>query len=290
MKAKYESVWKSIIRPSRDIYEIASLGPVDFEYQGVAYHRTDLTLTNSRGYILQCSHFTPNKGDPVALPCVVYLHNNLGSRVEALGVLHVLLPAGVTVFCFDFSGSGLSEGDYVSLGHWEKDDLACVLKNLRSLSSTRRISLWGRGMGAVAALLQMKEDQSIAAVILDSAYKSLPELAKELAHRVASAPDLLINQAIKKFISKSVRKRANFDMMDLIPIQGIEDIRTPALFAAALQDSYINPLNSEELLHAYGARVKKIIKFEGDHNSPRPLYFLQEATRFLVETFHLAAA
>ena len=289
MKAKYERVWKSIIRPSRDIYEIVSLGPVDFDYQGVAYHRTDLTLANSRGNILQCSHFTPNKGDPVALPCVVYLHSNLGSRVEALGVLHVLLPAGVTVFCFDFSGSGLSEGEYVSLGHWEKDDLACVLKNLRSLNSTRQISLWGRGMGAVAALLQMKEDQSITAAILDSAYKSLPELTKELAHRVASAPDILLNQIIKQTVAKSVQKRANFDMMALIPIQDIEVIHTPALFAAALQDSYINPLNSEALLQAYCAKVKKIIKFEGDHNSPRPLYFLQEATQFLVETFHLAA-
>lgn len=289
MKAKYESVWKSIIRPPRDIYEIASLGPVDFDYQGAAYHRNDFVLTNSRGHVLQCSHFTPNKGDPAALPCVVYLHSNLGSRVEALGVLHVLLPAGITVFCFDFSGSGLSEGEYVSLGNWEKDDLACVLKNLRSLNSTRQISLWGRGMGAVAALLQMKEDQSIAAAILDSAYKSLPELAKELAHRVVSAPDLLINQVIKKTFCKSVRKRANFDMMALVPIQDLDGIRTPALFAAALQDSYIDPLNSEALLHAYGAKVKKIIKFEGDHNSPRPLFFLQEATRFLVETFNLAA-
>jgi hypothetical protein len=31
----------------------------------------------------------------------------------------VLLPSNITVFTLDFSGSGLSEGDYVSLGWHE---------------------------------------------------------------------------------------------------------------------------------------------------------------------------
>lgn len=31
-------------------------------------------------------------------------------------------------FCsFDFSGSGLSQGDYVSLGYYEQDDVAAVV-------------------------------------------------------------------------------------------------------------------------------------------------------------------
>ena len=176
----------------------------------------------------------------------------------------------------------------MSLGYWEKEDLAFVLSYLRSVSASRPIALWGRGMGAVAALLQMKEDHGIAAAILDSPYKSLPELSKELAHRVSSAPDILLNQVIK-LVSKSIRKHANFDLMTLIPIQDIENTHTPALFATALQDSFISPHHSEALLQAYGAQKKKIVKFEGDHNSPRPLYFLQEATGFLVEAFRPAA-
>ena len=37
------------------------------------------------------------------------------------------------VFCFDFAGSGLSDGEYVSLGYWEKEDLAKVIEYLRFL-------------------------------------------------------------------------------------------------------------------------------------------------------------
>lgn len=288
MKTAYESVWKAIIRPSRDTYNISNLGPSEFTYQGTTYSRIDLQLKNPRNYTLQCSHFYEKNKDVSAQPCVVYLHTNLGSRVEALGVLHVLLPLGVTVFCFDCAGSGLSEGEYVSLGYWEKEDLACVLTYLRCLNPSRQIALWGRGMGAVAALLQLKDDLQIAGAVLDSAYESLPRLAKELAHRVANAPDFLLSQVIK-IIRKTILKRAQFDMNALSPIDNLSSVHTPALFATALQDSFINSVHSETLFNAYGEQVKRIIKFEGDHNSPRPLYFLQEASRFLVEAFRPAA-
>lgn len=42
-----------------------------------------------------------------------------GCRVDANEVALVLLPSNITVFTLDFSGSGLSEGDYVSLGWHE---------------------------------------------------------------------------------------------------------------------------------------------------------------------------
>jgi alpha/beta superfamily hydrolase len=34
----------------------------------------------------------------------------------------------LTVFAFDFTGSGLSDGEYVSLGYFEKEDLHAVVK------------------------------------------------------------------------------------------------------------------------------------------------------------------
>ena len=65
------------------------------------------------------------------MPCVVYLHGNSSSRVEALSAVEVLLPANMTLFCFDFAGCGKSEGEYISLGYYEKEDVKCVMKHLR---------------------------------------------------------------------------------------------------------------------------------------------------------------
>ncbi len=54
---------------------------------------------------------------------------------------------------FDFAGSGLSDGEYVSLGYYEKDDLAVVVEYLQNVRNVGPIALWGRSMGAATALM-----------------------------------------------------------------------------------------------------------------------------------------
>ena len=49
---------------------------------------------------------------------MVYLHGNSSCRVDATrtGVLETIGPLNAALVAFDFAGSGLSEGDYVTLG------------------------------------------------------------------------------------------------------------------------------------------------------------------------------
>jgi hypothetical protein len=49
---------------------------------------------------------------------------NSGSRCDATEAIRLLLPARITVFAVDLSGSGLSEGEYVTLGAREVLDVA----------------------------------------------------------------------------------------------------------------------------------------------------------------------
>ena len=66
---------------------------------------------------------------------------------------------GFSYLIFDFSGSGMSDGRYISLGthaliqlagSHEADDLQSVLKHIRTKIGKRsKIVLWGRSMGAV---------------------------------------------------------------------------------------------------------------------------------------------
>lgn len=58
----------------------------------------------------------PADGAKGSMPCVVYCHCNSGSRRDAEEALLTLLPVGVSVFALDFSGSGLSGGQWVTLG------------------------------------------------------------------------------------------------------------------------------------------------------------------------------
>ena len=86
------------------------------------------------------------------------MHGNSSSRISSLGCINYLLPQYVCLFTFDFSGSGLSDGEYVTLGYNEKDDIDCVIKYLRSTQKVSAIGIWGRSMGASAALLYASTD------------------------------------------------------------------------------------------------------------------------------------
>lgn len=102
--------------------------------------------------------------------------------------MELLLPDGISVFAFDFSGSGHSDGDTISLGFYEKFDVECVVKHLRSNSSVSTIGIWGRSMGAATAVLYSQMDPSIACLVLDSAFTSLKHIMHELAAQYAPPP------------------------------------------------------------------------------------------------------
>lgn len=280
LQGGYEDLWKSIIRPPREEYEVSALGPVNFILREMLYQRTDLELTNDRGQTLQCSHFEPVPAQRPCnqLPCVVYLHANCSSRVEALMLLGPLLPVGITVFAFDFAGCGMSEGEYVSLGWFERDDLACVVDYLRRTGKVSYIGLWGRSMGAVTALLHAHRDHSIAGLVLDSPFSSLYQLAGELANEYANLPNFVLSSALG-FLRKTIKQKANFDIKDLSPLNHAGDTFMPALFGVAKQDSFISPSHSEALFARYGGE-KHLIRFEGDHNTQRPESFLDSAGTF----------
>lgn len=117
------------IRPQRTDYPLDNLGPPTFTLAGRKFQREDLQvresrydvaasidgylqLVNARGLKLECSHFVPVRQQRTLskMPCVIYLHGNVGCRTDALDFLDVVLLYNCTLFCVDLAGSGKSEG------------------------------------------------------------------------------------------------------------------------------------------------------------------------------------
>ena len=134
----------------RFLYDCRILGPSSFEFQNKRCLRHDLVLRNARGLRLHCSHwrFTDEK----KRPCVVFMHANSASRVQACSYLPVALSLGATLFALDCGGSGVSDGAHVSLGWHEADDLRIVLLHQRRRSDVGSLIVWGHSMGAAAVI------------------------------------------------------------------------------------------------------------------------------------------
>jgi predicted alpha/beta-fold hydrolase len=246
--------------------------------------RTDFKLTNGRGSEIVCSHFEPS--DDVReyknIPCCIYMHGNSSCRLEALECIQYLLPQNITVLCFDFAGCGKSGGEYITLGWYERDDVAMIVDHLRENRRVSTIGLWGRSMGAVTTLLHADRDPSIAAIICDSPFSDLKKLVNELSSRFTRIPSLFVSPMLK-IISQTIKGKAKFDIYKLSPINHVKNSFIPALFATANDDDFIAPRHCEELHEAYQGD-KNLIKFEGDHNSNRPDFFFNSVSIFLYQT------
>ncbi|XP_008782969.1 uncharacterized protein LOC103702352 isoform X2 [Phoenix dactylifera] len=276
-----------VIRPPRAEYDPDQyLWESEFTLASRKFKRLDLELTNARGHTLQCSHYVPSDiPENTALPCVVYCHGNSGCRADANEAAVILLPSNITVFTLDFSGSGLSGGDYVSLGWHEKDDLRIVVSFLRSNKQVSCIGLWGRSMGAVTSLLYGAEDPSIAGMVLDSAFSNLFDLMMELGdvYKIR-LPKFTVKMAVQ-YMRRVIQKKAKFDIMDLNTVQFAPKTFIPALFGHASEDIFIKPHHSGLIYQAY-AGEKNIIRFEGDHNSPRPEFYYDSVSIFFYNVLH----
>ena len=267
----YEQLVNAIIRPPRSSYMLQHLGPRRFIFYDREVERSDFTLVNDKGQTLQCSIWEHTDPLAPAVPCVIYLHGNSSSRVEALGQLSTVLRLGCSYLAFDTAGSGQSDGDYVSLGYFEREDLATVISHLREGGRTSTIALWGRSMGAATALLHAERDPSIAAMVLDSAFADLVMLAQDMVEKGRQqglfAPGFVISLALR-WIRQSVQKRAKFDINDLSPIKHADRCYIPAQFVAGEGDDFISPDHSHKIYEKYSGD-KNIILVEGSHNTPR---------------------
>jgi len=287
----YEQLVQAIIRPPRSSYNSKMLGPKRFMFAGRIYHRQDFDICSHRPdrSMLKCSHFKPEPKDgemPLRRPCVIFLHGNAASRMEGLCIIKTVLAASADLFLFDFGGSGLSEGEYVSLGHFEKEDLEAVVNRLRHSDHVSSIGLWGRSMGAVTALLYAVRDPSIAGMVVDSPFTDLRTLAGELCEKetYGAVPSWLADAALS-VIRVSIQQRVGFDLDELCPISIASQINIPAIFAAADEDDFIYPHHARMIEEEYCGQ-SRFMNFEGDHNSDRPKEFFADVRRFFMRTLH----
>jgi pimeloyl-ACP methyl ester carboxylesterase len=225
-------------------------------------------------------------------PVVIYLHGNSSSRTEVIPQLGHFLALGLTVVAFDFCGSGRSDGDFVSLGFYEREDLQMVINHLRASGTVSTIALWGRSMGAATALMYGSRDPTISCMILDSPFIDLATLATELVERGKEhgvhVPHIVVSM-VMRMLKSSIKQEAGFNIKHISPVSHAPKCFIPAMIVAGEHDDFIKKRHAEVIFEKY-AGDKNIVIVDGDHNSPRPRYMVQGAMLFLQSCMKVRAS
>ena len=213
--------------------------------------------------------------------CIIYLHCNSGSRLEALNKLELAITNNYSLACLDFTGSGLSNGEYISLGLYEQLDVDALVNYLIKKKNIQQIVLWGRSMGAVTALLYVqKHFEKISAIVWDSGFSNLNLLAEEISVLKTGLPKFII-KGILSLIKKTIFKKIQVKFEDLCLKKNLDKVeKIPIVFLASREDTFVKFHHTENLFEDYKG-PKKLIEIKGEHNALREFDTFIEVFKFL---------
>ena len=283
IELSYETLWKSIIRPPRDEYDIDQLGDKNFIHKGNSYVRHDYELINKRGYLIKVSFLEHDIDirESYLMPVVIYLHGNSSSRIEGFRNAPELLKNNINIVMFDFAGCGLSEGHYISLGWFEKDDVKLIIDFVEKLPGVGSIGLWGRSMGAATTMFYTYTDPRIKAVCMDSPFGDFKLLAKELCLKYINLPNFVLDTTMN-FVKNTVKEKCGLDIEKLQPQLYANKTKTPAFFLHAIGDELISLEQTLKLVESYaGEHFINVV--EGGHNSLRQKHIQEKISKFFMK-------
>lgn len=180
---------------------------------------------------------------PDARGVLLFCHGNggnIGHRLESIEIFHRL---GLDVFIFDYRGYGQSEGKPSETGTYQDAEAAWRYLTEERQIKPGRIIIFGRSLGgAVAAWLA--QHHTPAALILESSFTSLPDIATTLHPYLPVRPLLRFKYDTTKYLKKA-------DCPVLI-------VHSP--------DDDIMPFSHGKRLFATAPEPKSFLEISGTHN------------------------
>jgi pimeloyl-ACP methyl ester carboxylesterase len=271
----------AVIRPPRRIYRPADL-PVFLAGCGChAYVRHPVTMYSPRGDRVVGSIYIDSTRELMnGGPCVVYLHGNVSCQSEGQFLIQNVCPRGVALYLFEFSACGASGGQYISLGHFERQDVNHLLSQLEATFGLGPFVLWGRSMGASTAILL--NHPSVVGKIIDSSFTTIPDVIASIASYLNVWPILM--PAAVFFLRQTILARAHFDIRGVSPLERCwAPDNVPMVMCHAEDDEFIPIEQGLRLFDAYSNPNKRMVVVRGGHNGRRSLRWIGEACKFAFE-------
>lgn len=190
----------------------------------------------------------------------IIIHN--GYRADTAGMLKMVKfysDDGYNVLLPDTRSHNSSEGEYITFGYYEKDDLNKWINQEATLNPNQDIILAGVSMGAATTMLsQTVPNPNVKAYIEDCGYTSLEQQLRDTLHILTQYFEYIpvLNwtdwyqkegQLISKLNERNVKPILKFDLYDVSPLKSGAKSGIPKLFIHGDADTFIPPIAKDHL-------------------------------------------
>lgn len=207
--------------------------------------------TSRFGYELAARFYTSENSSKT----VVCLHGHNSCFASQLKYLPIFLSLGYNVFIPDHRRSGLSGGDTVTFGAYEKHDVLDWISELHARRPGDSIALFGESMGAATAIMTAAEIPDAVFLIDYCGYANFEGLLTRYTD----------NKYIRKAVMPSIRlvceRCFGFDVNECDALEAITRVGCPILIMHSKADKTVNYRNALMLQEA--APQAELHTFEG---------------------------
>ncbi len=184
-------------------------------------------------------------------PGLIFCHGVGANKSDFTELAVSLSHRGYFVLVFDFRAHGESGGRRTSLGYHEQKDIAAarMFLSTRPEVDRKRVGIYGFSMGGAAAILTAARHGGFSALVVDSAFSSLRDLARGAitgSYHLPSFPFLQLSVlGYELYFQTSIK--------NVSPVSVIGRISpVPVLIIAGEGDSLIPAENGRRLFAAAG--------------------------------------
>lgn len=208
----------------------------------------------------------------------VVLHHGYRSMFEdMLPQAKFFSEAGYNVLLPDARSHGKSEGEYISFGHFEQEDLTGWINQEVAGRPTQDLYLYGGSMGAVTVTMsQKKRHPNVKAVIEDCGFTSFEEQFRSVMRLITDqfAYIPIVNQfnwygketqLLELLNNRHLKPTLGFDIFTAnTPLASVKESGVPQLFTHGDADWLIKPSEMNTLYdNAIGYKEKLIVPGAG---------------------------
>lgn len=205
---------------------------------GLAYDAIDFVARD--GVRLSGWFITAKKPGAVVLFC----HGNAGNISDRLQLIKLLHKLDLSTFIFDYRGYGQSEGSPSEQGTYLDAEAAWDYLTLERGVPQESIIVFGMSLGGAVAA-QLAQDHKPAALIIESAFTSLPDMAAE--HY--------------PFLPARLLTRFRYPTLDYL-----RQVACPVLIVHSNEDEIV-PYSQGCRLYEAANDPKDFLEIRGDHNT-----------------------
>jgi len=211
--------------------------------------KEEVYIDSSYGYKMY-GVFFPNKNTK---KFIIICHGFKCCIYNSMKYMHIFLKRDFNVLVYDNRYHGLSGGNDVSFGYFEKYDLKAWTDWLvNRFGDDIIVGTHGESMGGGTVLQNIAIDSRIKFCIADCAYSDVTKLMRYQLIKRYKYEWLC---CLMPLISMIVKIRAGWNFKEVSPIKKLGEVDTPVMFIHGKADDYVPTYMSEEMYN-----VKKGIK------------------------------